>query len=981
MPSPEGWAIAKNIGIHLKIRHRAILSLATAMGLSHGALAGCPESGVQLPAGSLERALIALGRQCRISVLVQASSATSFTLPEQTLETGGGNFEPALQTLLQGSPFTYRRHGPAAVAVVPRNIAPEETGEDLPAQTEEITVTGQSLTGSHLRHLQLDSYAPIDVLAQPELEITGAQTVAQLLKFLPAVSGNSTSTSVSNGGNGTATVTLRGLPASNTLVLINGRRIVSNGFGGEAADLNTIPLSAVDRIEILKDGASAVYGSDAIAGVVNIILRRDFDGLSVNSYYGEAERGDQQTGSHHITWGSTGDRGHLMLSLARYRQGALMSRDRELSETADNRARGGTDLRSAASPAGYIALGDGEVVTNAEGGGYRGWTQEDRYDYRGYTSAVVPSRRDSAYLEGNLDLGDEVEFFLEAMGIRTRAETTMAPTPVFTRFDNGDLTIAADNIHNPFGEEILDVRKRVLELGPRLQENRTETWRFNSGLKGSWNRWQWELTAAVHYTRASESLNGLIDPVRLSSGLKGPGQCNTESGCVAVDLLGPSGSVDTEQLDHIRAEGEVDGATRMASLTYVVDGILGSSTAGEILAAAGMEFRREAIDFQSTDAMGLSFIGSHASGSAEGERMIGEVFAEISLPLAEDRLWLDGALRYSDYSDFGNTANPKLALRWRPWPSLMVRASYATGFKAPTLVDMNQTGYQSQEFLFDPCTGRDAQILPGCRGRADGARIQYLTEFGGNAAVQPETSDNRSLGLVWTPAPLRGFSATLDLFDIRQNDVIDTSPQYLIDQNARAALFADRVLRDEFGDIVKVVARRLNIGAREVRGLDLALRYERLSEDIGQLRWSLNASHIQRYLNQAAPGSPVEDLAGTFVDPASGGAGSLPEWKANTGVYWSKGRWEGGYTIHHVGALEESFAVDDRRVTRRIDNWSSHDLQLAYSLPAGLRLAVGIDNLLDQAPPFAATAFNDNYDGRTYDLSGRYWYTTFAYNL
>ncbi|MBB3061960.1 TonB-dependent receptor [Microbulbifer rhizosphaerae] len=966
----------------MKIRHWATLSLATVMGLSHGALAGCPKSGVHLPGGSLEQVLIALGRECRISVLVQASSATSFKLPEQTLETAAGDFEPALQALLRDSPFTYHRHGPAAVAVVPRDTPPEETGgDDLPAQTEEITVTGSSLTGSHLRHLQLDSYAPIDVLAQPELEITGAQTVAQLLKFLPAVSGNSTSTSVSNGGNGTATVTLRGLPASNTLVLINGRRIVSNGFGGEAADLNTIPLSAVERVEILKDGASAVYGSDAIAGVVNIILRRNFDGLSVNSYFGEAKRGDQQTGSHSMTWGKTGDRGHLMLSLSRYRQGVLMSRDRELSESADNRSRGGTDLRSAASPAGYIALGSGEVVTNTAAGGYRTWSQEDRYDYRGYTSAVVPSRRDSAYLAGDLDLDDQVELFVEAMGIRTRAQTTMAPTPVFTRFDNGDLAIAADSPHNPFGEEITDVRKRILELGPRTQENRTETWRFNSGLKGNWDSWQWELTAATHYTRASEILNGLIDPTRLSMGLKGPGQCNADSGCVPVNLLGPSGSIDDAQLDFIRAESEVDGASRMVSLTYVADGIVGSSGTGEILAAAGVELRREAIDFKSTDAMGLSFIGSNVSGAAEGERIIGEVFAEISLPLAADKLWLDGAIRYSDYSDFGNTANPKLALRWRPWPSLMVRASYATGFKAPTLIDMNQTGYQSQEFLFDPCTRNDANTLPGCRGQADGARIQYLTEFGGNAELEPETSDNRSLGLVWTPAQLKGFSATLDMFDIRQNDVIDTSPQYLIDQNAREALFADRVLRDERGDIIKIVARRLNIGAREVRGLDLAMRYEYLSEDIGQLRWSLNASHIQRYLDQPAPGSPTEDLAGTFVDPASGGAGSLPKWKANTGVYWSKGRWEGGYTIHHVGALEESFTIDEQRVTRRIDSWSSHDLQLAYSLPVGLRLAAGIDNLLDQAPPFAATAFNDNYDGRTYDLSGRYWYTTLAYSF
>ncbi|WP_346839039.1 TonB-dependent receptor [Microbulbifer sp. SAOS-129_SWC] len=963
-------------------RHWATLSLATLLALSGKAAASCPESGVVLPAGNLSRALIALGRQCKISILVRDSSATSYTLPQQSFPDSNGDFESILQQLLENSPFTYQRVGPSAVAVTAR---PTDSGDsDTPppqAQPEEVTVTARSMTGSHLRHLQLDSYAPIDVLAQPELEITGAQTIAELLKFLPAVAGNSTSTSVSNGGDGTATVTLRGLPASNTLVLINGRRIVSNGFGGGAADLNSIPLSAVDRIEILKDGASAVYGSDAIAGVVNIILRRDFEGLSVNSYYGVADRGDQQTESYHATWGKSGERGHLMLSLAHYRQSALMSRDRALSASADNRGRGGTDLRSAASPNAFIDLGNDTVVTNDDNSGYRPWNQEDRYDYSEYTSAVVPSERKSVYFEGNLDLADNTLLFVEGMAVGTRADTTLAPTPVFTRFDNGDLSIRADNVYNPFDLDITDVRKRVLELGPRDQKDRTNTWRFNTGLKGQWDSWQWELTAALHYTHATEKMSNLIDPLRLSAGLKGPADCNADTGCVPVNLLGPSGAIDDKQLDYIRGQSLVDGATRMASLIYMANGTLGTISAGDILAAAGVEFRRESIDFESTDAGGLSFIGGSASGSAAGERLIGETFGEISIPLVEDHFWVDGAVRFSNYSDFGSTANPKISLRWRPLPSLLVRASYATGFKAPTLIDMHQSGYQSQEYLFDPCTGTNADSLPGCRGQADDARIQYLTEFGGNPNLKPETSDNRSLGIVWTPARARGFSATLDLFDIRQNDVIDTSPQYLINKNAYGGLFTNRVQRDARGDIVKIYATRLNIGAREVRGVDLALRYEKTSEQLGQVRLALNASQMAHYLNQAAPGAPVEDLAGTFVDPASGGAGSLPHLKANSGIYWHKGRWEGGYTVHYVGDLEERFTRANTSVTRKIGSWASHDLQLAYALPAGLRFAVGIDNLLDHEPPFAATAFNDNYDGRTYDLSGRYWYTTLAYNL
>ncbi|WP_233998849.1 TonB-dependent receptor [Microbulbifer pacificus] len=964
----------------MDFRHWVALSLAGLLALSESALSACPESGVQLPAGPLSRALISLGKQCRVSLVTQANNVSSILIREQHLETPDGSIAPALQQLLNNTALTFTHTGTNAVAIVARPQQP--AGESSAAPTlpaEEITVTGQSLTGSHLRHLKLDSYAPIDVLAQPELEITGAQTIAELLKFLPAVSGNSTSTAVTNGGNGTATVTLRGLPASNTLVLINGRRIVSNGFGGEAADLNTIPLSAVDRIEVLKDGASAVYGSDAIAGVVNIILRRDFDGLDVSSYYGQAGRGDQQTHSYSITWGGGNETNHLMFSLAHYRQGEILSRDRDLSASADNRHRGGTDLRSSASPTGYISLASGVVTNN--GGEFTPWSQDYLYDFREYTSALVPSERQSVYMAGSHSLTDSLDAYVETMVIRTRSESTLAPTPVFTRFDNGDLSIASDQIFNPFGEEITDVRKRVLELGPRIQTNGTDTWRLNTGMKGQIDEWRWELTAATHYTRANETLNNLIDPNHLSLSLKGPDTCITETGCVAVNLLGAPGSIDDAQLDYIRAENRVNGASRMHSVTYVADGPLGRNSAGDILAAAGIEIRREAIDFTSTDSDGLSLIGGVASGAAQGQRLIGEAFAEISLPLRAESLWLDGAVRYSEYSDFGNTANPKLALRWRPWPSLLIRASYATGFKAPTLVDMNQTGHQSQEFLFDPCTNSNADQLPGCNGRADQDRIQYLTEFGGNPELQPETSDNRSLGLVWTPGDFTGFHASLDLFEIRQNDVIDTSPQYLITKNAYNGLFTDRVLRDGEGDITRVVATRLNIGAREVRGIDASMRYQYQSRELGLIRWSMNSSHMSSYLNQLAPGSPIENLSGTFADAASGGAGSLPEWKANTGIYWQRGRWEGGYTIHYVSELKESFTLNDQAVTRSIDSWSTHDLQLAYGVPSGFRFAVGIDNLLDQAPPFAASAFNDNFDARTYDLSGRYWYTTFSFSM
>ncbi|WP_444906352.1 TonB-dependent receptor [Microbulbifer sp. SSSA008] len=849
-------------------------------------------------------------------------------------------------------------------------------------QTEEVTVTGQSLTGSHLRHFQSGVYLPIDSLSRDQLKMTGAQTIADLLKFLPAVSGNSTSTSVSQESDGTATVSLRGLPANSTLVLLNGRRIISDGFNGEATDLNTIPLALVERVEILKDGASAVYGSDAIAGVVNIILQTDFEGLSVKSFHGRAGQGDRQSESHHLTWGWRGDQSHIMLNLAQNRQGKVMSRDRGLSSSADSRAMGGTDQRSSAIPGGFIALERNEVLTNLSPGTYQSWSPEEKFDYSDYTSAITPTQSDSIYIAGNLDISESTQAFSEIMGVRSSGESTSAPTPVFTRFDNGDLTISADNIYNTFNQDIYDVRRRVIELGPRTQSNRTNTWRFNTGIKGFWSEWQWELGASAHRTSKKETLNNVIDPIALSLGLKGPDICNVTTACVAVNLLGPSGSIDAEQLEFIRGKSTTTSTSRMTSFTFITDGIIKKISAGNILAAAGIEFRRESVSLHSNDYFGMSYIGGHAPGSTEGTRLAKEAFAEVSIPLISEKLWLDGAIRSSHYDDFGDTSNPKLALRWRPTPSLLVRSSYTTGFRAPTLADMNQQGYQTQEFLFDPCTSSNASELPGCQHQSDSSRIQYLTEFSGSPDLSPETSRTLSLGVAWEPAQIPDFIAKFDLYDIDEDQVIGTNPQFLLDQNAYYNLYNDLVIRDQNGDITKIYASRTNQGSRKIRGYDTSFRYNFSADRKHEVQLALNISKMLHYINQSSPESAKENLAGTFTDTSSGGLGSLPKWKANAGIYLKGDLWEAGYTVHYVDSLEETFTNQDGTDSHhKINSWSSHDIQLAFNPSTRYRFALGINNLLDSSPPFASTADSNNYDYQTYDLTGRFFYGSISINL
>ncbi|MCO1333627.1 TonB-dependent receptor [Microbulbifer sp. OS29] len=960
----------------MTLKHWITLSLAIALAHPGGASALCPKSGIQIPKGSLSQALISLGQQCEISLLVRTSSAANYRVSRQTLQSPDGQFESALKELLKEVPLSYKRVGASSVAVI-EPPATNRLSQELPenAQTEEVTVTGQSLTGSHLRHFQSDGYLPVDRLSRDQLEMTGAQTIADLLKFLPAISGNSTSTSVSQESDGTATVSLRGLPANSTLVLINGRRIISDGFKGEATDLNTIPLALVERVEILKDGASAVYGSDAIAGVVNIILQRDFEGLSVKSFFGQTPHSDRESESHNLTWGWRGDRAHVMLNLSQNKQGAVMSRNRNLSSSADSRALGGSDQRSSAIPEGFIALGENDVITSLSAGLYQDWSTEDKFDYSDYSSAVTPTQNDSIYIAGNLDIGDSSVAFSEIMGVRSTGKSTSAPTPVFTHFDNGDLTISADNLYNTFDQDIYDVRRRIIELGPRVQNNQTNSWRFNTGLKGFWDEWQWELGASIHRAYKKETLSNVIDPYALSTGLKGPDTCNATISCIPINLLGPSGSIDPNQLDYIRGKSVTTSNSRMTSLTFITDGIVKKIPAGNILAAAGIEFRRESVSLRSNDNTGLSFIGGHAPGSTEGTRTIKEAFAEVSVPIISEKLWFDGAIRTSYYNDFGDTSNPKLAIRWKPAPSLLVRSSYTAGFRAPTLTDMNQQGYQTQEFLFDPCTSSNASSLPGCLAQADNSRIQYLTEFSGNPDLKPETSRTASLGVTWQPPDIAGFTATLDFYDIDEDQVIGTNPQFLLDQNAYFNLYTDLVVRDGNGDITQIYASRINQGSREIRGYDTAFRYEFQTGDNSQLQLALNISRMLHYLNQSSPESNQKDFVGTFTDISSGGVGSLPKWKANAGAYWNRGPWNAGYTIHYVGSLTEAFTNQDGTDgARKISDWSSQDIQISYTPSEPLKFAIGINNLLDTPPPFASTSVSDNYDYQTYDLTGRFLY-------
>lgn len=948
---------------------------------------------VELPASSLEEALVGLGQQANISIVFATSAVNGLTTPG--LRSSDLSAVDALQRLLSSHCLKAQqirqrvfavRSGCSTRELSSQNEAePVTPGPFTPPAIEEIYVSEEALTGTRLRGPSATDLGAIEVIDRAEIEHSGAQAIDQILRYVPAVAGNSTSTLISNGGDGTATVTLRGLPASNTLVLLNGRRLNPDAFGGGSVDLNSLPLALIERVEILKDGASALYGSDAVAGVVNVITRNRVNGVHLDTYYGQAGAGDLNTLHTSMIAGRSQSAWEWTAGASYYDQSQLPSSARALSASSDDRPRGGIDKRSSATAPARLALPSGTVILNegstgAVPGDYRAATLEDRYEYRGSTSSIVPSRRWSAFLDARAFVGNW-ELFTEHLWSDQRSETRFAPAPLFTAFETVPVTVAADQAFNPFGTEIVDLRRRMVELGDRVQQNEVQTRRSVIGAQGELAGTFVEVLLAIQSSRGIERFTGGMDTERTLQGLSG----NCPPPCVPLNVFGAGGALTDDMVDFIRTSTRLNGRSYDRSLSLNLDRSLFRLPAGRIELAAGAEIRRESLKIQPDGRTQRGVLGATTTGATDGDRSVWEAFAELWVPLLsapDDRSLLDLQLagRVSQYNDFGRASNPRLRLNWRPHPSVAFRASYAHGFRAPTLKQLFGGDVVSFETLNDPCVAANTSPLTGCQGPADASITQVLTRIGGFDQLEPETSRTLNVGVTWAPKralsglSLDGLTFAVDAWRIRQRNVVDSSAQYIINENARSGRFADRVPRNSDGNITSVDASLLNIGTRDVAGVDVAARYNVKLERFGAFELAVNASHIERFVDRFDPDSPRLEQAGRFWDAAAGGNGALPAWKANLGVRWQRGPWGAAYTLHYVDSLREVVPVVLEE--RQIEAWQSHDLQASYAGPAtaDVRVTLGLDNAFDEAPPFAAAAFNDSYDGRTYDITGRYWY-------
>ncbi len=850
----------------------------------------------------------------------------------------------------------------AAIGVVTVGFAQAQA----PAKVEKIEVTG-----SNIKRVDQEGPAPVLVIKKEDIERSGSQTVSDLLRTIPVANLGNFSESTLGGNSfapGTAAVSLRGLGANTTLVLLNGRRLANYGFGQNVSDafvdLNSIPISAIERVEILKDGASAIYGSDALAGVINIILRKDYRGIELATTYGRTSEGDGEETRYSGTAGFgdiAKDRFNIMATVDYYKREPIYARDRANSRTADQRSRGGFDLRS---PTGN----PGTWLTNGLGGntnhtvfptcptidrGLSGGLATCYYNFMPFIFILPTTERIGGFVRGNVDITPTLSAFAEFGYNKNETENSAAPTPATT-------TLPVGHNSNPYPFAV-GIRYRFIDVGPRLNTITTESKRSLVGLKGFAFGWDWETA----YNK-SESLTENFGRGYVSA----PALATLTSNGI-YNYVNPSAN-SAALVDSLRAKPSRIAKSNLDAFDFKASRELMQLPAGPLGIAVGAEQRKEKVA-DALDALSAAgnIVGS-GGATANGDRKLSSLFAEFSIPLMKG-LEAQVAVRTDDYSDFGRATKPKVAFAWKVSPDLLARISYSKGFRAPSLQEL----YLGQSVSFPSfvdtprCTAyRNAFGATDPRTAAICGSFQIRTLAGGNPALTAEESKSWNIGFVWEAT--KDLTMSLDhyridhtqkirrptfAFQLANNIGINRDPATATDTLAGAPGQLWGFASDtRFG----VLQSYFNSNRQLTEGMDLDVRYRMSFGEYGRVTLNSATTYVKTFLVQTAPGLGLVEQAGTYEFPRTTMANS---------AFWNKGAWEAGVTVRTRSKFLQFNQVSQRNVA----SFTTADAQVAWTGIKNLKLSFGINNVENKAPPFSDNT-NEGYANSTDSAVGRYYY-------
>ena len=938
-----------------------------------------------------------------------------------------------------------------AAALFAPQLAAAESADEVTTELDRVEVVG-----SRIKRVDLETSLPVFVLERAQIERTGLQSVGDILQDL-TTHGAALNTTVNNGGTGETFVDLRNLGPNRTLVLVNGRRWIT-GIGG-AVDLNSIPLSIIERIEVLKDGASALYGSDAIAGVINITTRDRYDGAESTAHLGENEYGDGRVESYDFTVGASGERSSVALNVSYLKQEPISAGDREISAVPTFGLPGNNVflLASPTSPFGRFGFGsrgicpydptgnypaDGRCVSpvgrppifnrntfDPATGTYPLFDpQTDGYNFAPENYLQTPQERLALYAQGRYDVTDTVRYTFEALYNERRSAQELAPIPVV--FGNTALgifrfTAPANSVYNPFGQPVTALAFRPGTARRRFAQD-ADTFRFGGGFDGTFDAFDrvfsWNAGYAYSEYGIFETQEGLIDTARIRVALGpsfrdagGVARCGTPDAivadCVPFDPYRGPDALTQEMLDNVYFTGHETSLTRTWNYHANLSGELLALPAGPLAFAAGYEYRREtgARTLDALDQQNIVLGGGEPGASFGGRTSVDETYLELSVPLLADAplaevLELSLAGRRSDYSSFGATTNLKGGFRWKPVEQLLVRGSYSEGFRAPNVEELffpARLGL-APVALDDPCVAQNdpspevrascaADGVPGGVYQPEDDLFRIAT--GGNPALTPETSVSRTLGLVWSPPWAPGLDLTLDWYRIRIDDAIATAADILAACAIQGVAGAcERTTRDPAtGQLLLLDERLLNSGGLSVEGYDLTVRY-RMDTRAGRFTLLWDSTYNVEYLTEVPRGVAPVSATGNYFQ-------FEPGWRirSNIDIAWERGDFGAALGARYYSALDESCTTPTFAglagelcsnpdaaspvffgfPENRIDSRWYFDLQGSWNAPWDARIAVGVQNVLDEDPPVSYDAFANSFDP-AYPVPGRHWYATYT---
>ena len=854
------------------------------------------------------------------------------------------------------------------------------------------------VTGTNIKRVEGETGQPLQVITRQEIASTGATTAMELLDRVAVNSAvgnynlaNAFSDSARIGFSGAS---LRGLGYKYTLVLLNGRRLANYAHDGTAIDLNAIPLSAIERVEILKDGASAIYGTDAIGGVINFITRSDYRGGEASVYYGDTFDGGAREKSFTATLGfgdlST-DRWNAFASFQWMKQDALYGRDRPWMSSSYIPSEG-LDSTSGRSLPGNVAVpGVGNrnplypncapsIVADPEV--YPG---QCRFDPNPFLGSLPEVEKFNVIARGAFRISREHEAFVEALYAKNEYRFILQPVPIgtgvlFPASGPGApgflLPPSSPYYPHEFAARYgltgqpLDVQWRAFDAGLRDSSTTAEQTRLVAGLKGNIKGWDYEAAYSYNRSEDTDTLNGgylsqaALLPI-INSGMVNPFGPNTPE--VVAQLAGTSIQAD------VRSSKSTVNAfdAKTSNVVY-------NLPAGPLSVAFGGEWRQEKYDSISSDILSTGDIVGYgtASPSVSGDRKVYALFAEAIVPIVKT-LEFNAALRYDHYSDFGSTTNPKFALRWQPTRNFLARASYGTGFRAPALPELlsPQVTTNTQPGLSDPVR------CPVTNDQVNDCVTQFVNVQGGNTALKPEESKQWSVGAVWEP--LDGLSLGLDWYSIELKDQIGLlNPAAVLGDVDQYAAFITRGPVDPNfpnlpGPITAITTLYTNLGETRIEGIDVDLRYRTPATSAGRFRFGLQGTYYTKY--------DVQQIDGSFAGQVglySGIGGAINRWKHYASIDWEYGAW-GATLAQTFGRGYTDANPDVNGNPRRVGNYEVYDLQVRWNGVRNLTVALGIKNLFDRAPPFTnqTFAFQNGYDPAYADPRGAFWYANVGYKF